>query len=85
MTVDKDGRPVSPVHVHVDDHTSVHVHVKKPKKATLGNHGEVRTVGEGLGQRIYPGAVMAIAFKVVNPARVIFSNHCSVQWPFSTI
>ena len=42
MTVDKDGRPVSPVHVHVDDQTSVHVHVKKPKKSALGNHGEVR-------------------------------------------
>ena len=34
MTVEKDGRPASPVHVQVDDHTPVHVHVKKPKKST---------------------------------------------------
>jgi len=44
MTVDKDGRPVSPVHVHVDDQTSVHVHLKKPKKSCMGDHGEVSHV-----------------------------------------
>ncbi|KAK2186785.1 hypothetical protein NP493_189g05031 [Ridgeia piscesae] len=42
MTVDKDGRPVSPVHVHVDDQTSVHVHLKKPKKSCMGDHGETK-------------------------------------------
>ena len=38
MTIEKD-RSHSPVHLHVDDATPVHVHVKKPKKA--GGHGEV--------------------------------------------
>lgn len=30
MTVEKDERSKSPVHVTVDDETPVHVHVKKP-------------------------------------------------------
>ncbi len=37
MTIEKDGRPTSPVHVHVDDATPVHVHVKKPKKSGYGS------------------------------------------------
>ncbi len=43
MTIEKDGRPTSPVHVHVDDATPVHVHVKKPKKSALSSKAhEVR-------------------------------------------
>ena len=41
MTIERGGRPTSPVHVHVDDQTPVHVHVKKPKKSTLSKAVEV--------------------------------------------
>ena len=38
MTIDRDGSRLgttSPVHVHVEDDTPVHVYVKKPKKPVL--------------------------------------------------
>ena len=38
MTIERGERPLSPVHVHVDDHVPVHVHVKKPKKPGTGGH-----------------------------------------------
>ncbi len=36
MTVEKGERPTSPVHLHVDEDTPVHVHVKKPRKPQAG-------------------------------------------------
>ena len=42
MTIEKE-RSHSPVHLHVDDATPVHVHVKKPKK--IGGKDGVRGCG----------------------------------------
>lgn len=42
MTVEKDQlRSTSPIHVHVEDHIPVHVHVKKPKKPSAAKVTEV--------------------------------------------
>ena len=35
MTIERTGRPVSPVHLHVDETTPVHVHVKKQSEVLL--------------------------------------------------
>lgn len=48
MTIEKD-RCISPVHLHVDDATPVHVHVKKPKKSAAGSAVVTKTKASAYG------------------------------------